>query len=206
MREPEKKLPKKNLFIICLVCVLIIISCTCMPIQEKAADPAAEQTMEVASAVPSIIPSQIPTEKPLPTATAKPPAATETDEPVLDMPVEARPWSLPAYPDAVLFLTDLDEDAEWDEIVKTHARNLAIEPPYYYEFYDLPGGTRYSDLRSFYQEELPTLGYKQAADMQGGSEIYLLTFVNASGSLSRKIVIQHWRLHDMAMVIYKNPE
>jgi hypothetical protein len=86
-----------------------------------------------------------------------------------------------------------------------HARNLAIEPPYYYEFYQFPDVQRYDEVRTFYQTELQALGYKLGADLQGDSNIYLLTFVNSSSSPQKKITIQYWNSDSMVLIIYKNP-
>jgi hypothetical protein len=116
-----------------------------------------------------------------------------------------RAWSLPLYPDAVYMISDQDGDAEWDAIVNKHARNLAIEPPYYYEFFELPTVRRYDEVRTFYIEKLQALGYKLGADLQGDAEIYVMTFVNTSASPQKKVIIQFWRADSIVLIIYKNP-
>lgn len=131
-----------------------------------------------------------------------------TEEAVVEEETESvgtRSWSLPLYPDAVYMTNDQDGDAEWDDIVAVHARNLAIEPPYYYEFFELPTVRRYDEVRTFYIEELQALGYKLGADLQGDAEIYVMTFVNTSTSPQKKIVIQFWRADSVVLIIYKNP-
>ncbi len=134
------------------------------------------------------------------------PETKEEDETLAEATdVQTRAWSLPYYPDAVYITSDLEGDAEWDDIVEMHARNLAIEPPYYYEFYQLSNVRRYDEVRTFYQKELQALGYKQGADLQGNSNIYLLTFVNAASTPQKKITIQYWTADSLVLIIYKNP-
>jgi hypothetical protein len=115
------------------------------------------------------------------------------------------PWSLPLYPDAELLVSDLDGHADTDANVQKQARNLAIEPPYSYEFYYLPTVRSMDEVRAFYKKELLKLGYSLAADVQGKNEIYLLTFVNKSSSPQKKIVLQYWAAGANLMIIYKNP-
>jgi hypothetical protein len=114
-------------------------------------------------------------------------------------------WSLPLYPDAVYKISDLEGDASMDTLVERQTRNLAIEPPYSYEFYYLPTVRSYDEVRAFYKKEVLKLGYSPAADLQGESGIYLLTFVNKSSSPQKKITIQYWSSSANVMIIYKNP-
>ncbi len=115
------------------------------------------------------------------------------------------PWSLPLYPDAELLVSDLDGDADTDANVQKQTRNLAIEPPYSYEFYYLPTVRSFDEVRAFYKKEVTKLGYSPAADLQGKNGIYLLTFVNKSSSPQKKIVLQYWSQGANLMIIYKNP-
>ena len=201
---------RKVIILLCLVSILLTISCACLPSKSTIFSQEPTATEEIAATATKAVPTKIPTQKPKPSATATEAIDQEATD-LASIIVEEdtgsqRAWSLPVYPDAVMLISDLDGDSDYDDIVAMHARNLSIEEPYYYEFYSLPYGLRYDDIRSFYQEKMPALGYKQAADMQGGSEIYLLTFVNSGGSTARKVVIQYWHTYDMLMIIYKNPE
>jgi hypothetical protein len=207
----SENLQRKIILVLCLVSILLTISCACLPSRETLFSQEPTATEKAAATATKPVPSKTPTEKPQPTATSTIDAAIEATD-LADLLNEEedmesqRPWSLPVYPDAVLFVSDLDEDAEYDNLVATHTRNLAIEAPYYYEFYDMPAELTYNDVRSYFQEVLPPLGYKQAADFEGEEQIFLLTFVNAGGSISRKIAIQYWQAYDMIMIIYKNPD
>lgn len=115
------------------------------------------------------------------------------------------PWSLPLYPDAQFVISDLEGNANYDAIVEKQTRNLAIEPPYSYEFYYLPTVRSFDEVRSFYKKEILKLGYSPAADLQGEGGIYLLTFVNKTSSPPKKITLQYWSSSADIMIIYKNP-
>ena len=205
----KNKLSKRGLLVVCLFCILLTLSCTCAPIKTIIDEFKPSDTPEPSATATKVIPTNTPTAKPhtaTPTSKATEISVILTEAFAEEADAGTREWSLPAYPGAEMYLSDLDDDSEYNDIVAKHARNLSIEPPYYYEFYTLPSGLRYDDIRGFFKEELPALGYKQAADFQGDAEIYLLTFVNSGGSTSRKIVIQYWHAYDLLMIIYKNPD
>ncbi|MBI9050423.1 MAG: hypothetical protein JEZ00_13460 [Anaerolineaceae bacterium] len=195
-----------------LVMILITISCSCMPGknefngEEATAETAAVVEMTTSTVAPTKTKAALPTDTVEPTldeAAAATELATILEE---YAQVSLREWSVPTYPDSTFLLDDRDGMADWDEIVASQARNLAIESPYYYEFYEMPPTTKYADVRAYFNDEIPPLGYKTGADMQGTNQIYLLTFVNDGGSIKRKIVVQYWGVENMIMIIYKTPE
>lgn len=142
----------------------------------------------------------------VPTATPEAETAAEPTAPAKEKATKGpHTWSLPLYPEAEFLVSELDGDAATDANVEKQARNLAIEPPYSYEFYYLPTVRSFDEVRAFYKKEVLKLGYSPAADLQGNNGIYLLTFVNKSSSPQKKITIQYWTSVSNVMIIYKNP-
>jgi hypothetical protein len=197
-----------------LLLIILTMSCTCMPGSNNNITDEGNE-VSIASAEPdnedTTTPRPTKTEIVLPTDTVEPTLdsveATELAEMIesYSQPTQ-REWSVPAYPDSTFLLDDRDGLADWDDIVQSQTRNLAIEAPYYYEFYEMPSTTKYVDVRDYFNEVIPPLGYKTGADMQGINQIYLLTYVNDGGSIKRKIAVQYWAAENMIMIIYKNPE
>lgn len=197
-----------------LLLIILTMSCTCMPGSNNITN----NNNENAAASVEIGKDDTATPRPTMTEAVVP---EDTVEPTLDESavetelaeiledyddVALREWSVPVYPDSTFLLDDRDGLTDWDDVVASQTRNLAIEAPYYYEFFEMPPETKYADVRSYFNEVVPPLGYKTGADLQGTNNIYLLTFVNDGGSIKRKIVVQYWGIENMIMIIYKNPE
>jgi hypothetical protein len=204
---------KKSWFIRGLLLLIILtMSCTCMPGNNNNNN---DEETEVA--VVEEVAEVEETSTPMPTNTVMV-EPTTTVEPTLDEAVletelaalmgnhSLREWSIAAYPGAEFNIDDRAEDVAVDDIVEVHVRNLSVQEPYYYEFYDMPPGLRYADVKEYFMDVVPNMGYVMASDMQGANEIYLLTFLDETVSPNRKVYIQYWRNSNLLMIIYQSPQ
>ena len=198
-----------------LLLIILTMSCTCVP--------GSNNNNIVENDVPDVtVAVEInDTATPMPTRTDVV-VVEDTLEPTLDEAAAAtelaelledysqtmlRDWSVPSYPESVYLADERDEDPDAEAIVERDARIFAVEEPYYYEFYSLPGGLRFADVKDYFMVEIPAMGYKVGSDLQGsGQEIYILTFVDDSSSPQRKIIVEYWRNDNLLLLLYKNPE
>jgi len=120
-------------------------------------------------------------------------------------PVRQESWRIPSLPGSTLVANDKSGAHDWETNAAMHARNLSITPPYYWEYYDLPNGTRIQNVRDYYVNLGSNIGFRIGVDDQGTNGVYLLTLVKGNPML-QKIAVQYWPQDTenppMVMVIY----
>jgi len=89
---------------------------------------------------------------------------------------------------AVFWANSAITTKEWDEMIYSHARNLALPSQYLWEFYGLPVSTRYQDVYDHYYNLLTGLGYRLTFNDQGAYEVFLMKFKGPSDA----VTIQFW--------------
>lgn len=113
----------------------------------------------------------------------------------------------PSYVDYEMY--DYLASGEWNDFVDTHARNLAIPKPYYWEYFEFPRGTRYADIKDYYIPRSIEKGYRVAIDDDDGNGVCLLSFSKGSGEDLSKIIINFWaestEYVPAMLVFYQNP-
>jgi len=114
-------------------------------------------------------------------------------------------WRLPSLPGTTFIANDKSGDANWEVNANMHAKNLSITPPYYWEYYNLPNGTRIQNVRDYYVNVGLNIGYRIGVDDQGTNGVYLLTLIKGNPMI-QKLAVQYWpqdtSYPPMVMVIY----
>lgn len=214
---------KRNILLLILVSLLILsLGCGVLASDDEEDTPAAEEPAVSEPAEPELTP--VPPTEPPPTEDAEPTPATnrvytqaaQTLEAMLTQiaaqttPEPERPsWRMDAPEGAFLVVDDSDNNADWEEIAASHAANLAIPAPFYYEVYVLPSGMKFNEMEEHYTAEMSARKYRPARNEQGHNQICLLTYLHSIDKLSKN-AIQFYseelsNRDPVVLVIYSNP-
>lgn len=150
-------------------------------------------------------------EKKKTTATKAKPTATET--PVVEEPeaMMTESWRIPGYKGAILMAYDQTPnlDPGWNDVMDKQARNLAIPSPYYFEIYQLETGTKFGELRDYYNKIITGNGMTKALDTMDGSGIGVVTWIDPSKK-TRKYLVQYIpgdsTTPPLYFIMYSNPK
>jgi hypothetical protein len=144
----------------------------------------------------------------VPPTKAPPTEVPPTVEPPTPEPPAAPAWRMAPPEGSYLVVQDVDKDPEWEDLAATHASNLAIPAPYYYELYVLRDGIKYPEVRDHYTAEMSSRRYDKARDEQGANQMYLMTFLYKLDKNSKNAVLFYAELPNrspMVLVIYSKP-
>jgi hypothetical protein len=214
---------KRNIILLILVSLLILsLGCGVLGGDHEEDAQAAEEPAAAEPAEPESTP--VPPTEPPPTEDAEPTPdtnivytqAAQTVEAQLTKiaaqttPEPERPsWRMDAPEGAILVMHDSDNNADWEEIAASHAANLAIPAPFYYEVYLLPSGIKFPEVEAHYKSEMSARKYDIARNQQDTThQIYLMTFLYSLNKTSKNAVMFYAELPNrepMVMVIYSNP-
>jgi hypothetical protein len=200
--------------------VLILVNLACGSVSSPAKTPtrAAEKKPTATQPVKPALPAVVPTDEPA--ATEAPIADKVTAEPVVESTLEptvetvAEPtesWRISPMTGTTLVAFDQTPnlDPSWASIMDKQTRNLAIPKPYYFEIYSLPKGTKYQDLRDFYDGKITQNGMKKALDEIGDNGVAVATWVGTLAH-NRKYLVQYIpgdsKYTPMMFIIYSNPK
>jgi hypothetical protein len=114
-------------------------------------------------------------------------------------------WRLSPPPGSIFLANEKSGASDWEANAVMHARNLSITPPYCWEYFKLPNGTRIQNIRDYYVNAGLNIGFRIGVDDQGTNGVYLLTLIKGNPMI-RKLAIQYWPQDTqnlpMIMVIY----
>lgn len=210
---------RKTKLLVFLFGVLLSISCLCTPSTIPFLVRATETELP-ASTFPPAITEEVVVEKPSETATEEvelesteemtaTDSPTDTPEPTAtSTQIEKEAWRINPMPDAQFITSEKIQDESWEKTMASQAANLAIPAPYFYDVWQLPDGTRYLNVRTYYNQDLVAKGYKLMRDEQGAGDVYLLVF--AKTEIKSKIAIQFQTSTSkrpcLVLILYSNPE
>ncbi len=193
-----------------LVVVFFISACGMLSIGElkptlTVVPTAVPQATATEIVVPTLAPLPTDTPEPLPTVVL----ATDTQAAPANTPTaEAEAWRIPPMPGAQFVANEKKSDPEYDLVMASQARNLAIPSPYYWDIYSIAAGTRYKDIKAYFVPEVTQTGFALSLDVQGASEVYLMTFIKKQSK--SKIFVQFngstaQRKTAAILIFYSNP-
>jgi hypothetical protein len=194
---------KKRFWVILLVLLGLSLACGLLGSKDDAVVREVEETaVPAAQTAVEVKPAAVPPTK------APPTEVPPTVEPPTPEPPAAPAWRMAPPEGSYLVVQDVDKDPEWEDLAATHASNLAIPAPYYYELYVLRDGIKYPEVRDHYTAEMSSRRYDKARDEQGANQMYLMTFLYKLDKSSKNAVLFYAELPNrspMVLVIYSKP-
>lgn len=177
---------------------VVVKQATLAPVPEATATPEA-----------AVAPTDVPVNTEV--AATDVPAASPTEAPTEGSSQMTESWRIAPYPGATLLVYDKTPniDPSWTAVVEKQARNLAIPKPYYFEFYNLPAGTKFTELKAYYDKAITSLGMKRAMDDMDNTGIAVVTWTNPAVK-TQKYLLQYnpaTATHQaITFIIYSNPQ
>lgn len=114
-------------------------------------------------------------------------------------------WRIPILEKGEGLLLDTNADNSWVEYMDRGVRFWAIEKPYRWEIFNMPLGTKFSEVSNYYKNELMDRGYQLGQDyFVDDSGFGALSFVKGE----KRVYVEFWVNNDydraQVNVIYKN--
>ena len=194
---------KKRFWVILLVLLGLSLACGLLGSKDDAVVREVEET-----AVPAVQTAVEVKPTAVPPTKAPPTEVPPTVEPPTPEPPAAPAWRMAPPEGSYLVVQDVDKDPDWEDLAASHASNLAIPAPYFYELYVLREGIKYPEVRDHYTAEMSSRRYDKARDEQGANQMYLMTFLYKLDKSSRNAVLFYAELPNrspMVLVIYSKP-
>jgi hypothetical protein len=128
--------------------------------------------------------------------------------------IASQSWRIKDYPGAVLEASDSYTNSNYTKSVEMFARNHAISPPYYWNWYQLPQNTRFADIEDYFKPLATEMRFRIGEDEQWatttGDDIFLLSFLQGYGKKASYIYMEFWPYttsYDAQLLIfYVNPQ
>jgi hypothetical protein len=120
-------------------------------------------------------------------------------------------WRIPPYQGASLMAYDQTPNlsASLTQGMDKQARNLAIPSPYYFEIYQLIAGTKFGDLRDYYNKIITANGMIKGLDTMDYQGIGVVTWIDHSDK-TRKYLVQYIPANSshppLYFILYSNPK